>query len=118
MDVQEVREMTDGERFLLARLMELPFPGSDAVAEQLRNVLVRPVGSDGSLDFLIETGPKASVHNSVPVEGEAEDIDGTTIHLLLHVIEGTVRGLEVYKDDSSRVIKMPAPSELRIFSPP
>jgi hypothetical protein len=118
MQLQEIREMNAVERSLVARLLEQPFPGSDAVAEQLRNSLVRPVDNNGSVDFLVESGPKANVHNSVPVEGETEDVDGTTIHFLMHVIDGTVGGLEVYKEDSSRVIKMPAPSELRIFSPP
>lgn len=114
---QQAREMTANERRLIARLLETPFPGSDAVAEQLQTCLVVPVGSNGTLDFLIETGPKAEVRNSVPVEAEAEDIDGTTIHLLLHVIEGIARGIEVYKEDSSQVIKMPKPSDLRIFIP-
>lgn len=110
--------MTDGERALFSRFLETPFPGSEAVAEQLRHSLVLPIDDNGSLDFLIQAGPKAEVHNSVPVEGEAEDLDGTTIHMLLHVIDGTGRGLEVYKEDSSRLINRPAPSELRIFSPP
>jgi|SRR5215212_5628341 len=114
---QQAREMTANERLLIARLLETPFPGSDAVAEQLQNCLVLPVGSSGTLDFLIGTGRRAEVRTSVPVEAEAEDIDGITIHLLLHVIEGTARGLEVYKEDSSQVIKMPAPSKLRIFIP-
>lgn len=95
------REMTAAERALFSRFLETPFLGSAAVAEQLRNSLVLPIDDNGSLDFLIQTGPKAEVHNSVPVEAEAEDLDGTTIHMLLHVIDGKARGLEVYKEDSS-----------------
>jgi len=41
--------------------------------------------SNVTLDFVIRTGPKAEVCTSVPVEQETEDIDGITIHLLLHV---------------------------------
>jgi hypothetical protein len=118
MKLPDARKVNNAERSILNRILELPFPGSETIAEQLRNFLVVPIDDNGSLDFLIEDGPKARVHNSVPVEAEAEDIDGTTIHLLLHVIEGITRGLEVYKDDSSRVIRMPEPSEFRIFSPP
>lgn len=118
MDHQEFREMNDSERALLARLLEFPFPGSEGVAEQLRDSLARPIDDNGSLDFLVQTGTKVSVHNTVPVEAEGEDLDGTTIHVMLHVIEGTARGVEVYKEDSSRVIKMPEPSKLRLFSPP
>jgi len=119
MELQPLREPSAFEQLLLARLLERPFPGSEAIEEQLQEgFMVQSVGSDGTLDFFTKAGPKAIVHNSVPVEGEAEDVDGITIHFLLHVIEGTVRGIEVYKDDSSPVIEMPDPSELRIFTPP
>ena len=115
---KRAREMTDAERALFGRFLQDPFPGSEAVAEQLCNSLVLPIDDNGSLDFLVQAGPKAEVHSPVPVEAEAEDRDGTTIHMLLHVIDGTARGLEVYKEDFSRVIKWLTPSELRIFSPP
>ncbi len=118
MNDPEFREMNDSERAILARLLEFPFPGSEGVAEQLQNGLVRQIDDNGTLDFLVKTNTKVNVHNSVPVEAEAEDLDGTTVHLLLHVIEGIAQGLEVYKDDSSPVIKMPEPSKLRLFSPP
>jgi hypothetical protein len=114
----EFREMNDTERAILARLLEIPFPGSEDVAEQLQRVLIRQIDDNGTLDFLIRTNAKANVQNSVPVEAEGEDLDGTTIHLLLHVIGGTTRGLEVYKEDGSPVIKMPETSKLRLFSPP
>ncbi len=80
--------------------------------------MVRSIDENGSLDFIVPLDKKASVHNSVPVEAEAEDVDGVTIHILLHVIEGIARGIEVYKEDLSRVILFPAPAELRLFSPP
>ena len=102
----------------MARLLEFPFPGSDALKEQLRNALVRPIGANGSLEFQVRKGTRAAVNDPIPVEGEAEDLDGTTIHVLLHVIDGTVRDLDVYKNDSSRVSQMPEPSALRLFSPP
>ena len=118
MSAQQFREMTQKERSLVARLLEFPFPGSDALAEQLRDSLVRPIGDNGGLDFQVKTSIKAAVNDPIPVEGEANDLDGIPVHVLLHVIDGTARDLEVYKNDSSRVIRMPEPSALRLFSPP
>lgn len=117
MNDPKFREMNSTERALVAHLLEIPFPGSEVLAEQLHQALIRRLDDNGSVDFLIKTDTKASVQNSVPVEVEGEDLDGTTIHVLLHVIEGIARGLEVYKDDGSSVIKMPEPSKLRLFSP-
>jgi len=45
-------------------------------------------------------------------------VDGVTIQILLHVIDGIARGIEVYKEDLLPVIQFPAPAELRLFSPP
>jgi len=104
MKLPDARKVNHAEQAILNRLLELPFPGSDTIAEQLRKVLVVPIDDNGTLDFLIEA--------------EAENLYGTTIHLELHVIDGITRGLHVYKEDSSRVIRMPEPSEFRIFSPP
>ena len=117
MSDSKFREMNNTERAIVAHLLEIPFPGSEDVAEQLQHALIRRLDDNGSVDFLIKTDTKASVQNSVPVEAEGEDLDGTTIHVLLHVIGGIARGLEVYKEDGSNVIQMPEPSKLRLFSP-
>lgn len=118
MESKRFREMNIWERRLVDKLLEIPFPGSRDLAIQLRDSLVCSIDENGSVDFLVSTKKKVSVHNPIPVEAEAEDSDGITIHLLLHVIEGIARGIEVYKEDSSDVIKFPDPTALRLFSPP
>jgi hypothetical protein len=40
-----------------------------------------------------------------------------TIHVLLHVVEGQAKELEFYKDDSSKLLRRPNPSRLRLFRP-
>ena len=117
MNDPEFRELNHTERAIVAHLLKIPFPGSEDVAEQFQHALIRRLDDNGSVDFLIKTDTKARVQNRVPVEAEGEDLDGTTIHVLLHVIGGIARGLEVYKEDGSSVIKMPEPSKLRLFSP-
>ncbi|HKI03790.1 MAG TPA: hypothetical protein VKK31_17550 [Thermoanaerobaculia bacterium] len=52
-----------------------------------------------------------SVPRRIPIEKHFKDSDGVMIHILLHVVEGLVSELEVFKGDSSRVKKMP-PAEL------
>ena len=118
MEPKRFREMNIWERRLVDKLLEIPFPGSRDLAIQLRDSLVCSIDENGSVDFLVSTKKKVSVHNPIPVEAEAEDSDGITIHLLLHVIDGIARGIEVYKEDSSDVIKFPDPTALRLFSPP
>jgi hypothetical protein len=51
----------------------------------------------------------------IPVEAELEDGDGVTIHLLLHVLEGYLNELEVYRDDSAPVQVALQSESLRIL---
>ena len=91
--------------------------GSEQLSTQIQNCLVRSIVENGSLDFTVSLDQRALVHNSVPVEAEAEDVDGVTIHILLHVIDGIAQGIEVYKEDLSPVVEFPVPAKLRLFSP-
>ena len=52
----------------------------------------------------------------IPVEAEAQDRDGTMIHYLLHVVDGWMNELEVYKDDSSRVLRQAEPEDLKVMN--
>ena len=109
------RQSTTTERQIIERLLERYFPGCDAILEQIKNSLVKTIDENGSLKFKVKAGPKANVKRRIPVEAESEDVDGVTIHLLLHVVDGKVDELEIYKDDSSRVVKIPEPKDLRLL---
>ena len=76
---------------------------------------MRVIDEYGSLRFDVKTDIKAPVIKRIPVEAETEDADGVPIHLLLHVVDGKVAELEVYKDDGSPITKMPAASQLRLI---
>ena len=109
------RPLTDWERRLLLRLLGLAFPGRDVLLEQLENVLALPIADDnGTLKLLCQCPTKALVKNRIPTEGLAPDSDGMTIHYMLHVIDGKMCELEVYKDDSSQVVKHPAPESVEV----
>ena len=109
------RPLTDWERRLILRLLEPAFPGRDVLINQLESTLVRLIDENGSLELQCESMSKASVEKRVPTEGEAMDRDGLTIHYLLHVVDGKLQELEVYKDDSSKVLRHAGPEDVEVM---
>ncbi len=95
-------------------LLESPFDGREELLAQLGEIVGRSIDEDGSLSLRSASASRASVRNRIPVEGEAPDSDDMTIHYLLHVVDGQMKELEVYKDDSSRVLRHAAPEDLRV----
>jgi uncharacterized protein DUF6984 len=101
------RRLTDQERLVLDRLLSKGFSGRDELVAQLQSAMVRPIDDEGSLKIRA-SGPQAPVKRRVPVEGcyfdnETADNFGPAINLLVHVIDGMLDELEVYKDDGSEI---------------
>ncbi len=109
------RPLNDWERRVILRLLSSPFPGRDALLAQLESVVAESIDEDGSVGLECSNAAKAQVKTRVPVEAEAIDNDGVVIHYLLHVIDGRISELEVYKDDSSRVLQHPEPEKLTVL---
>ncbi|HXX15395.1 MAG TPA: hypothetical protein VEJ47_10885 [Candidatus Eremiobacteraceae bacterium] len=100
----------------MRRLLTADFAGKEALARQLDRCRVRIIDTEGTL--LLEPSRDADpavVLKRIPVEAEATDEDGIRIHFLLHVVGGFIRELEVYKDDGSRIKRMPRPDELAVI---
>lgn len=111
------RPLTEWEQRIILRLLqESPFTGRDALLAQLGHVVGQPIDEDGSLSLKCSSSLKAVVKTRVPVEGEAPDIDGVVIHYLLHVVDGKMNELEVYKDDSSKILRQGKPEELKVIN--
>src|SRR5499433_1494128 len=108
------RGFTTHEQGIISRLLEEAFPGRDEIGEQMKNCLVRAIDEDKSLEFLVKSDVKAKVKKRIPVEAEFEDADGVLIHILVHVIDGKVNELEIYKEDRSPIIESPDPSRLKV----
>lgn len=106
--------MTLPERYICERLFSVDFPGRREIQHQLERSHVRQLDVNGSLGFIAPTTPIANVLGRIPVEGHFKDSDSVLIHILLHVIEGLVSELEVFKEDSSRVRKMPPAEQLEV----
>ena len=95
--------------------MEPDFPGSCELREQLRGLRVRAIDEDGSLELVSGSGPDAIVRDRIPIEGELLDRDGTMVHVLLHVVDGRLNELEIYKVDGSKVLERVDPERMTIL---
>ena len=110
------RSLTSSERALIDRLLEPEFPGRDELRRQLD--MTRAVElEDGGLTLICDTTVRAPVKTRVPTEGEYLDADGVPVHVLLHVVDGIVSELEIFKEDSSPVVDKPIPSALDVIAP-
>jgi hypothetical protein len=112
---QDFRRLSDLEGQLLAVLLGTDFSGRDALVEQAATASVREIDHNGSLEFAPADSTLAEVARRVPVEAELDDKDGVTIHVLLHVVDGLLKELEVYRDDSGPVQRVLAPGDLRLM---
>jgi hypothetical protein len=116
---EQYRGPTPDEEALIRRLLEADFPGRNDLTFLLRDFDVRTLDEDGGLELRSRVAGYAAVVKRVPVEAEAKDEDGTTIHLLLHVVDGRPTELEIFKEDNSLVKRMPlaAAFELMVLPP-
>jgi hypothetical protein len=109
------RNFSKWEKELMCRLPAVKFPGQKEIAEQLSDCLLKRVHGDESLEFQNRSSTLAPVEKRIPVEAEAKDQDGLTIHALLHVVKGKATRLEFYKDDGSAIRRMPDPENWEVI---
>lgn len=113
---ERFRDLTTGELQIVTRLLQEPFEGHDDLIRQLRNAQVKQVDANGSLVFRVGGPSAAQISERVPVEAEAPDVDGVPIHVLLHVIDGLLAELELYRNDLGPVIEFPTAAMLSVVS--
>jgi hypothetical protein len=94
---KQFRPLSGRERELIERLLNQDFPGRDELRIQLQSATARQVLDDGTLELRCESGLKAPVRDRVPTEGTCRDIDGGTVDVLLHVVDGVMKELEILK---------------------
>ncbi len=126
--VDNWRPIGNVEHDLLMHLLRGDFPGRRQILDQMQSVEVMRIDPEGSLK-LRSQGPKANVRDNdypsdrvngrIPVEGfYMDDVDesGALVHLLLHVIDGKIDELEIYKEDGTPILIDPYEIELdRIY---
>lgn len=111
----QFRQPNDYERSIFDRLLQTEFPGRDKLRLLLADVKVRPIDNKGGLEIRSHVSGTAPVVKRIPVEAEAKDEDGLTIHVLLHVVEGQPVELEIFKDDGSLIKHMPVASAFELI---
>jgi hypothetical protein len=113
----ELRELTKPELALLEALLAEPFQGRTELIRQVPGIRCRRIDEDGSLR-LAATGPPAVVHDRVPVTGHALDIDGAPVEVLLHVVDGLLDEIELYRQDTRTVLGLPDPATMSLETLP
>lgn len=102
------RSLSKHERQILELLLAEPFDGVVELRQQAELARVEKLDAEGSLSFVVPASlPAAKVAKRIPVEAEAPDADGIMVHALLHVVDGRLSELEIYKDDSSGIRAFP-----------
>jgi hypothetical protein len=101
------RDLRDDERALVGQLLARSFNGRNEIAAQLRGaqVIAEGVGDTRTLRFAPPGGDAhpAPTALRIPVEGIADDVDGVAITVLLHVVDGWVTELEIYRVDGKPI---------------
>jgi hypothetical protein len=109
--------LSDNELRVISRVLQADFPG--AVELRLHATVGRAVRLDLQggpvLEFILPADVmSASVTHPVPVEAEGQDLDGTRIHFLLHVRDGVLKELEIYREDGQQIQRLPNADSLSV----
>lgn len=111
------RKITSAERALIERMLSFRSDENDEGSIQVEDH-VKVIDKEGSLKFAHESQPKRMQQEKFPVEAQLQDLDGIWIHALLFVVDNKVDELEIYKDDSSEIVRRPRAEEWEIFKLP
>jgi hypothetical protein len=111
------------ELAIIRKLLGIDFPERNQLVLQLDGLMVQKIDDEGSLDLIVSSSPSLQISNSkewmTPVvkaeyfdNNEATGLSDPNVHILLYAMNGFLRELEFYKDDGSKILRMPAPEEL------
>jgi hypothetical protein len=118
---QDYRLPSNSERQILNKLLKVNFRDRDVLRQQLEGLLVEQIDDNGSLSLKVTAKGRADIPGGVAVEGryldsEAVDAWEPNVNILLHVAEGQLKLLEIYKDGGSKIRRDLDPEGLRLFS--
>lgn len=116
-DLVPHRPLKEFEYDVLESMLSHNFQGQTELFKQLDGVKVSSeCKTCPTVEFVVPSSyPKAEVKHRIPVEAVAEDSDGVKIHFLVHVVNGYLFELEVFREDSERILKIPDIDSLLVF---
>jgi hypothetical protein len=91
----------------MTKLTSADFLGRAEVLAQLQSCHVRTIDDEGSLEIRTSCDRQALVRYRVCTELYGPDLDGTQISVMLHVVDGFCREIEIYKVDGTPIRRMP-----------
>ena len=109
------RQLQANEMRLLEKLLDHEFPGRDVLRVQLSSVTARQIDENGSLELSYGGASLADMVMACPTEGTCTDIDGGEIAVLLHVKNGRMCLLEMFKEDGSAILRAPTADVLSSY---
>ena len=112
--------MNDGPRRVLAVMLAHEFPGATELLAQLGSAST-PMSDDTfpSIAFDVPSdAPRANVAATVPIEATAPDVDGMNVHFILHVRDGMLAYLDVFREDFGAITRWPTADELDVLTYP
>jgi hypothetical protein len=116
-EVEGLRPPAAAETALLQWLLNADYQGAEVLVRQLATTLVEPIDGDGSLRLHPVNSTPATVSRRIPVEATYTDADGVQVHVLVHVVNGVLDELEVYREDSGPVVIAPSDASLLKVEP-
>lgn len=114
------RPLNEHERAILEFLLSAPFPGHKELRQQLATAKVTSqCRTCPTITFIIDASvaPRAPVARRIPSEAERPGAapGHTTLPVLLHVVNGYLDELELYRDDLGQIASLPSPSSLELL---
>jgi len=109
------RQLAAKEMSLLEKLLAHEFPGRDALQRQLPSITARQIDGHGCLELSYDGDSLAETELGCPTEGTCKDVDGGAIAVLLHVKNGRMRLLEIFKEDGSEILRAPTAEALEAY---
>jgi hypothetical protein len=92
------------------RLLDSAFEGREMLQSQLRSARVTLISDErapGAKFAVTQTADRPTLAVRVPAEAVAIDSDGVRIHALLHVVDGLLDELEIFREDGKPLIATP-----------
>lgn len=99
-------QLLPSETALLSAMLNDGSENASIIINQINNSHIRREGNEyyASILFEVDSGiQKLTTHTRVPIEMHLWKKDEAPIALLLHVIDGYINELEIYKGDLSRL---------------
>lgn len=122
-EIHPLRELNDWERAVLDRLLSIPFPGHEAGLDQLPKLRVDIACSHCPSVWLVKDAPETRpilgsdgkpLQGILPCELEGHDVDGMYMSVLVHVRNGSLRGIDAFRGDLKPFWEIPGPARLDV----